>query len=290
MNDIINISSYKFVNLAKERLPVLRELFRSKTREWGLKGTILLSEEGINLFLAGTRDQIDTFGELLWGFPEFADMEFKESPSSDKPFTRMLVKIKQEIIAMGVPEVKPADYTAPHLSAEEFKKWYEQGKDMIVLDTRNDYEVRVGTFDDAIELDIKTFRDFPKAIEDLPEEYKDKPVVTFCTGGVRCEKATPVMMEAGFKEVYQLDGGILKYFEECGSDYYHGDCFVFDKRVAVDGELNETPTIQCFSCRNPLTQDQFDKIEDDVCPYCAKSIGGKRALDRNDDAMHVRGE
>lgn len=136
---------------------------------------------------------------------------------------------------------------------------------MIVLDTRNDYEVDVGTFQDAVNLHIHNFHEFPKAIEDLPEEAKNKPIVTFCTGGVRCEKAAQYMLNQGFKEVYQLDGGILNYFAECGADYYEGECFVFDKRITVDPKLQETKTTQCLSCRMPV------RAPLETCGHCGSS-------------------
>lgn len=264
----INLSGYKFHEL--DDLTNLRESLRSFCRSLGLKGTILLSEEGINAFVSGTRDIIDTFKASLTDFG-LPPMEFKESPSTNAPFTRMLVKIKSEIIAMGQPQIKPSRAPAPYVSAKTFKEWIESGKDMIILDTRNDYEWHLGKFKNAVTLDIDHFRAFPDAVSAFPEEWKEKTIVTFCTGGIRCEKAAPFMIAMGFKNVYQLEGGILKYFEECRKDHYEGECFVFDKRVAVNDALEETTTVQCFRCRMPvipeLQSSEKYKINE-YCPSC----------------------
>jgi UPF0176 protein len=272
---IINISAYKFVAIAEAELPVLRTKLKSKAIACDLKGTILLSTEGINLFIAGLRENIDQFIQYLETFPEFQNLPYKESPSTDKPFKRMLVRIKKEIIAFGREEVDPESYTSTHLAPEELKRWYDENKDMIILDTRNDYEVRLGTFENAIDLKIQSFRDFPQAIANLSEEIKQKPVVTFCTGGVRCEKAAPFLEQQGFKEVYQLDGGILNYFEACGGAHYSGECFVFDKRVAVNSQLQETGAIQCYACRSPLDEQQ-QQASSGQCPYCGDGNVGEQ--------------
>lgn len=276
-SDFINISAYRFIGLESARLPQIKEDLLPKAKALDLKGTILLSCEGINLFLAGTEENINLFFIHLNTYPEFKALTKKLSPSSEQPFTRMLVRIKKEIISMGCPEIKPEQQTAPHLDPKIFKKWYQDKKNMLVLDTRNDYEVELGTFDDAIDLNIESFRDFPDAVKQLSDEDKAKPIITFCTGGIRCEKAAQYMLNHGFKEVYQLDGGILNYFEQCGGDHYHGECFVFDKRVAVNSQLQETQTTQCFACRMPLLPDQ----QSDTCMYCQSNPKlGKRAAER----------
>ena len=262
----INVSAYKFVKISASQLPQLKNELLHEAQKHGLKGTILLSEEGINLFLSNTKPELEAFLDLLMQRPEFSDLPCKFSPSSDQPFTRMLVRIKKEIISMGVDSIKPDEFTAPHLEAKQLKQWYDQGKDMVILDTRNDYEIQLGTFENAVNLNIETFRAFPDALNQLPKEYQHKPIVTFCTGGIRCEKAAALMLKKGFKEVYQLNGGILKYFEECGGNHYNGECFVFDKRVAVNHQLQETKTEQCFACRMPLTVDE--QAADARCPHC----------------------
>jgi UPF0176 protein len=183
----------------------------------------------------------------------------------------MLVRLKKEIISMGHDEVKPAKFTGPSIKPTEFKSWLDEGKEIIVLDARNDYEMRTGKFQNAIDLNIKSFRDFPTAAKQLPDELKGTPVVMYCTGGVRCEKASVVLLEEGFNEVYQLEGGILGYFEECGGAHWDGECFVFDKRVGVNPELEETDTVMCFTCREPLLaheQESEAYIEGKSCPYC----------------------
>lgn len=271
--EFINVSAYKFVSLAADALPELRATLKEKAIELQLKGTILLSTEGINCFLAGTREHIDAYKSFLSQWSEFADLWYKESVSSHQPFNRMLVRLKKEIIPLGIASLKPEEETAPYISPEKLKEWYEDGREMIVLDTRNDYEVELGSFDNAVDLNLDHFRHFPDALDQLPEEAKEKPVVTFCTGGIRCEKAAEVMRRKGFKEVYQLHGGILNYFERCGGDHYHGECFVFDRRVALDPDLNETKTKQCYACRMPVNVAQQQAPNE--CPNCgvADKIG-----------------
>lgn len=229
---ILNISAYKFVGL--DRVAERREELLKVCKELRLRGTILLSSEGINLFLAGLPESVRAFVSVLRSDPALADLSTKESYSSTQPFRRMLVRLKKEIIAFGVDGVAPEKKTSPKISPRQLKEWLDDGRPVRMLDTRNIYEYELGTFDGAEHLHIDHFREFPHAIERLPEEAKQQPLVMFCTGGIRCEKAGPMMEQAGFEQVYQLDGGILKYFEECGGKHYHGSCFVFDGRVALD--------------------------------------------------------
>ncbi len=264
----INISGYKFINLVD--LEDLQNNLKAQCQALELKGTILLSPGGINAFLSGTRLAIDSFYEYLptTGLPTIA---FKESTSIEAPFKFMRVKIKSEIVTMGVPDINVAQKPAPSIAPVVFKQWIEEGKEMIILDTRNDYEVQLGSFKNATHLNIKNFRSFPNAAKTLPPDYKNKTIVTFCTGGIRCEKAAPLLISEGFQDVYQLDGGILKYLEECGQSYFEGECFVFDKRIAIDGELQETNTVQCHGCRHPVSeQAQLSPhyIEGKSCPLC----------------------
>jgi len=265
--EILNIATYKFVELNEDDLPELREHYREQTRAWGLKGTILLTPEGINCFIAGLPEDIEKLKNLLNEHEAFQGLNYKESYSTHQPFRRMLVKIKKEIIAFGLDDIKPEKQTVSYVSPKAFHKWYQEDKDMIVLDIRNDYEYKTGTFEKALDLGLKHFRNFPAAIKNLPDEMKKKPVVTFCTGGIRCEKAAEYMRQQGFEDVYQLEGGILNYFEKCGGDYYHGECFVFDKRVALTKENKESDTVQCFGCRNPLTSHEQTNWPD-ACPHC----------------------
>lgn len=232
--DHVNISGYKFSNLTN--LEDLQAQLKANCLSLDMKGSILLSAEGINAFLCGKRESIDSFYRFL-SKKNIPCIEFKESLSQDCPFDRMLVKIKPEIIPMGIPEISPFCQPAPTLSPQTFKYWQDQGKEMVILDTRNDYEVQLGKFKNAIDLNIHHFRTFPKAANFLPEEYKNKTIVTYCTGGIRCEKAAPYLIKQGFKDVYQLEGGILNYFEQCGDEHFEGECFVFDKRTALNSKL-----------------------------------------------------
>lgn len=265
----VNISAYKFAEL--DELERRRHELRAVVDEHQLRGTVLLSPEGINLFIAGLRPGIEALLKHLRLDPALADLTPKESFSDHQPFSRMLIKIKQEIIAFGVDGVNPIHRTSPKLPATELKKWLDEGRKVHLLDTRNDYEVEVGTFHNAIPARVDNFRDFPAAVSRLPEEMKNEPIVMFCTGGIRCEKAGPYMEQAGFQQVYQLDGGILKYFEDCGGDHYDGDCFVFDQRVAVDPQLRETQHTQCFVCQAVVSPEDLQKptyVAGQSCPQC----------------------
>ncbi len=272
MSAVTNISTYRFAPLTG--LKVMREELQVSCKAWGLKGTILLSTEGINLFVAGAAESIERLLSRLRAVPGLEDLTPKVSLSDTQPFNRMLVRLKKEIISFGVEAVRPADYTSPKIAPKELKRWLDEGKPVTLLDTRNDYEVKLGTFKGAIDPDIRTFRGFPEAVRKLPDELKDQPVVMFCTGGIRCEKAGPFMEMEGFRQIYQLDGGILRYFEECGGDHYEGDCFVFDQRVGVDPALCESDHAVCFACLAPLDRtDQEDPryVQGRSCPHCFKS-------------------
>ncbi|MBD3675020.1 MAG: sulfurtransferase [Planctomycetaceae bacterium] len=268
---IVNIAAYKFVPL--DDLESRREHFKSRCDELKLRGTILLSPEGINCFLAGSRESIDEFLHELRAEDCFGDLEVKESFSDRQPFNRMLVRLKKEIIAFGIEEASPLKRTSPKLSPAELKQWLDEGRPVTLLDTRNDYEVKLGTFENAVDLDLDHFRNFPQAIEKLPPEAKEQPMVMFCTGGIRCEKAGPFMEQRGYKNVYQLEGGILKYFEEIGGAHWNGECFVFDQRVGLDPNLKETETTQCFACQMPLSAEEQESekyVPGQSCPYCFK--------------------
>lgn len=271
--EIVNYSAYRFTPFEEDALVPLRDRLRVLTAELGLRGTILLATEGINLFVAGPRPAAETLLAELRALPGLADLAPKESLSTERPFNRMLVKIKKEIIAFGVEGIDPARAPAPRLDARTLKQWLDEGRPVTLLDTRNDYEVKLGTFKNALVPHIDHFRDFPAAVAKLPPELKHQPVVTFCTGGIRCEKAAPLLAREGFEQIFQLEGGILKYFEECGGAHYEGECFVFDRRVGVDPQLRETDSVLCFNCQTPLTlAEQQDPryVPDISCPHCAK--------------------
>ena len=228
MQAVLHIAGYKFITLSN--LESMQALFLTRCQELNLKGTVVLSVEGINIMLSGCDEAIDSFKSLLKTFAEFADIKFKEARADFIPFKRMFVKIKNELVP-GIPGIDPTSYTSPTIQPHELKAWYEQKRDFVIVDTRNDYEYQEGSFEGAINLNIETFRAFPEAMQKLDPAIKEKPVVVFCTGGIRCEKAAPIAENLGFKEVYQLDGGILNYFKECGQAHYTGTCFVFDERV-----------------------------------------------------------
>lgn len=243
MNTILNISAYKFVALPDAE--ALRATLLERTLRLQLKGTILLAGEGINLFLAGTRDAVRGFVVELQADVRFADLAPKESWSAHQPFKKMLVKVKNEIIRMNHPAIAPAAGRAPAVDAQTVKRWLDAGVDdagrtVVTLDTRNAFEVDHGTFAGAIDWRINKFTEFPQALLDHQGELQDKTVVSFCTGGIRCEKAAILMREAGLAHVYQLEGGILKYFEETDGAHYQGSCFVFDERLALDADLCAT--------------------------------------------------
>ena len=273
-NCFVNIAAYKFVtfNDTAEKRP----LFLAFCKEHNLRGTIILSPEGINLFLAGKRIDIDAFLVWLRADARFADLETKESFSEHQPFNRMLVKLKAEIITMKHPLIKPEEGRAPFVEAKTLKRWLDQGHDdngkpVVMVDTRNAFEVDVGTFDNTIDYRITKFTEFPQVIADHKDELNDKTVVTFCTGGIRCEKAAIHMQNIGYESVYQLEGGILKYFEEVGGAHYTGDCFVFDYRTALNPQLQETATAQCFGCRavvTPREQLSPSYVPGKTCPHC----------------------
>ena len=278
----VHCTAYQFAKMTDKQVEIYRQEMKAKAKSLGMLGTILLGSEGMNFFLSGSDEAVLAMVAYFESTSEFQNMPYKISFSDEQPYTRMLVRIKNEIVTMGRLEVDPLTMEAPYLDAETLDQWYAEGKDMIILDTRNDYEIALGKFEGAIDFDIKSFRDFPEAVEAMDESMKDKTIVTYCTGGIRCEKAAPFMKAAGFKNVYQLDGGILRYLETRGQSHWEGECFVFDKRVAVGADLNETETIQCFACRMPLPKEkQTQPLAEMVCPYCAGNPTlGKRAAEK----------
>lgn len=237
---ILNISAYRFVSL--DNLPLLRERMLAQCHALALKGTILLAPEGINLFLAGPRDAIDSFMNWLREDTRFAGMEGKESLSEEVPFKRMRVRLKKEIITLRHPTLRPEGGRAPAVDAVTLKRWLDQGhddegRDLVLLDTRNAYETDVGMFPQAVDYRIASFTELPSAVAADHSRYTDKTIVSYCTGGIRCEKFALYMQDIGMERVFQLEGGILKYFEEAGGAHWQGDCFVFDERGAVDKTL-----------------------------------------------------
>ena len=231
-----NIAAYKFISISEKELPALCKELKQLGVKLSLKGTILLSTEGINLFLAGEGESINDFTCYLSSYPMFKDLFYKYSYSSYIPFKKLVVKIRQEIVTFNQNNIQPEEFTAPYIDPETLREWLKSQKEVVLLDTRNDFEYELGTFDQAIHLNIKNFRDFPEAIEKAQLNI-EKPIVTFCTGGIRCEKAAAYLLQQGYKEVYQLHGGILNYFGQCGGDFYQGNCFVFDDRTTLNSKL-----------------------------------------------------
>ena len=270
-NIVVNIAGYKFEPLDN---PIdLVSNYQRKCDELLLKGSMLISKNGINFSLAGTQQATDEIVAFLEEDKRFLNIPLKVTYSDEQPFRRMKVRLKKEIISLGRKDINPRKLTGERISPQDLKNILDNNEDVLVLDTRNEYETRVGKFKNAIDLNLDTFRDFPKAIETLPEEYKDKQIVMYCTGGIRCEKASAVMMNAGFADVKQLEGGVLDYFKETGGAYWEGDCFVFDERVALDTKLNETEYIYCYICREPLSAEEKASPDfriNEYCPYCIK--------------------
>ena len=241
MPAVLNISAYLFTPI-DDRAQLRPRLFEAAQAR-GLRGTVLLAEEGINLFLAGEAEQVRGFVADLRADPRFAALEPKESWSEHQPFRRLLVKLKREIIRMDHPAIRPAAGRAPAVDAHTLRRWLDQGHDdagrpVAMLDTRNAFEADYGSFDGAIDWRIGKFSEFPQAVQAHRAELEGKTIVSFCTGGIRCEKAAIYMHELGLTNVLQLEGGILKYFEEVGGAHYHGDCFVFDGREALAPDLS----------------------------------------------------
>ncbi|GAA4420923.1 sulfurtransferase [Acidovorax lacteus] len=244
MTAVLNVSCYKFVALPDAQ--ALRPVLLARAQDLALKGTVLLAEEGINFFLAGTAEAVRSFVDGLRADPRFADLDAKESWSEHVPFKRMLVKIKREIIRMDHPTIRPAAGRAPSVAPATLRRWLDQGHDdegrpVVTLDTRNAFEVDCGSFAGAVDWRIHKFTEFPQALRAHKADLMDKTVVSFCTGGIRCEKAAILMREEGLPHVYQLEGGILRYFEQTDGAHYQGGCFVFDEREVLAPSLEPAP-------------------------------------------------
>ena len=231
----------------------LRAPLQEKCDALGITGSLLLAGEGINGTIAGTRQGIDAILLYLRALPGCDTLEHKESTASLPPFPRMKVKLKKEIVTMGQPDVNPIARVGHYVEAKDWNDLISS-PDVAVIDTRNDYEVGIGTFKGAIDPQTKSFRDFPKWWEDNKDRFHNKRIAMFCTGGIRCEKSTNYLLGEGVEEVYHLKGGILKYLEEVPEkdSTWEGDCFVFDARVSVGHGLKEGPHQLCYACRRPL--------------------------------------
>jgi len=244
MGPILNVSAYRFEPV--QDTAALQAAILQRSREAGLKGTVLIAEEGLNLALAGLVQPLRAFLQWLQSDPRFANLPLKESFSAEVPFGKLLVKVKREIIRMNRPAIRPAAGRAPAVTAHTLARWLAQGRcdegrPVVLLDTRNAFEVDEGAFEGAIDWRLGKFSDFPAALEAHVGELRDKTVVSYCTGGIRCEKAALVMQDAGLTHVHQLEGGVLRYFEDTGhAPGWRGDCVVFDDRGALRNDLSPT--------------------------------------------------
>lgn len=274
------VSFYRFLDL--EDPQELRSSLQWLCDEKGLVGTILLAEEGVNGTLAGSREAVEAvFAWLSDTLALEEPIEARWTEAAEAPFRRMRVRLKKEIVTLGRPDIRPQRSTGRHVSPE---KWNEiiENAETLVIDTRNHYEIEVGTFPNAVDPGTDNFRQFPKFAEQLAEADKDRPLAMFCTGGIRCEKATALMLELGFRDVCQLRGGILNYLEQVAEEdqRWNGECFVFDSRVAVDRDLAEGGYVQCHACRRPLSSEDLqsrDYREGVSCPRCISDLDEERA-------------
>ena len=263
---------YKFVAL--DDYAEIREPLLTLCRENGIRGTLLLAAEGINGTIAGSREGIDTVLDALRRDPRLVDLEHKESIHDKPPFLRMKVKLKKEIVTLGVEGIDPNRRVGTYVNPQDWDA-VAQAEDVTLIDTRNDYECAVGSFRGAIDPGITNFRDFPRWVRENLDPGENPRVAMFCTGGIRCEKASAYLLEQGFQEVYHLRGGILKYLEEVPqeSSSWEGECFVFDDRVAVDHGLRRGSYDQCHACRHPITD------EDKTSPLFEKGVSCPRCHD-----------
>ena len=268
----------KFSDYKKLQDP-LRKICNSE----GIKGSLLIAYEGINGTISGSRSGIDAVLKHIRSMPGCSNLEHKESFASEIPFKRMKVKLKKEIVTMGQPHIDPTLNVGNYIEPSDWNNLISQD-DVIVIDTRNDYEVAIGSFDGAIDPETKSFGEFPEWWEENRSKYQDKRVAMFCTGGIRCEKSTNFLLNEGVKDVYHLKGGILKYLEEVPekNSKWNGECFVFDSRVSVKHGLEEGIYNLCYACRMPLAPDDFKKEEFE------KGVSCHLCIDSNDDERKER--
>ena len=274
MSQYVVAALYRFVTLDDYR--TMREPLLDVCREQGVKGTLLLAAEGINGTIAGTREGIDTVLHYLRADSRLTALEHKESLDERMPFYRMKVKLKKEIVTMGVSDIDPNRVVGTYVKPRDWNDLIND-PDVLLIDTRNDYECEIGTFRGAVNPHTESFREFPGYVREHLDPGKQKKVAMFCTGGIRCEKASAFMLQEGFEEVYHLQGGILKYLEEVPhkDSAWEGECYVFDNRVAVNHNLDKGSYDLCYGCRLPITE--ADKASNKYrpgisCPRCADSL------------------
>ncbi|MBO7922398.1 rhodanese-related sulfurtransferase [Alteromonas sp. K632G] len=270
MSKYIVCAMYKFVAL--ENFEAMRQPLLTAMESNGIKGTLLLASEGINGTVSGTREGIDGLLQYLNADERINPISCKESLHEEQPFYRTKVKLKKEIVTMGVEGIDPRKTVGTYVKPSDWNALISD-PDVTVIDTRNGYEIEIGTFKHAIDPKTETFREFPEYVAKTLSPEKNKKVAMFCTGGIRCEKSTAYLKEQGFDEVYHLEGGILQYLEDVPKEesLWEGDCFVFDNRVAVNHDLEKSDYHQCYACRLPITDEdmQSEKYEPGVsCPHC----------------------
>lgn len=277
---IVVAALYKFVTLedyVERREPLLTVMLDNE-----VKGTLLLAQEGINGTIAGSRAGIDAVLAFLKADSHLVDLEHKESYCDEQPFYRTKVKLKKEIVTLGVPGVDPNKKVGTYVDPKDWNALISD-PDVVLIDTRNDYEVGIGTFTNAVDPKTKSFREFPQYVRQNFDPSRHKKVAMFCTGGIRCEKASSFMLNEGFEEVYHLKGGILKYLEEVPQEdsLWQGDCFVFDNRVTVRHDLSEGEYDQCHACRTPISaadRESEHYVPGISCPHCWDSLPEKTRI------------
>ncbi|TRX56335.1 rhodanese-related sulfurtransferase [Thalassomonas sp. M1454] len=281
MSNIVVSALYKFVTL--ENFEQLRNPIHNTMQENNVKGTLLLAKEGINGTIAGSRQGIDNVLAFLKSDERLSELSHKESFTQEPPFKRCKVKLKKEIVTMGVEGIDPKQVVGTYVKPQDWNALISD-PEVLLVDTRNDYEIEIGTFKHAVNPNTETFREFPQYVKDNLDPAKHKKVAMFCTGGIRCEKSTAYMKEQGFEEVYHLEGGILKYLEEVPEEntLWQGDCFVFDDRVAVDHSLEKGKYDQCHACRMPITE------KEKQLPEYEKGVSCHRCINKVTDQQRAR--
>jgi UPF0176 protein len=278
MADIVVAALYHFAPLPD--FHELREPLLAQCREQDIRGTLLLAEEGINGTISGSRAGVDAVLAYIRADARLAGLEHKESISDRHPFRRMKVKLKKEIVTLGVPGVDPNRIVGTYVEPEDWNALISD-PEVVVIDTRNDYEVAIGTFRNAVDPKTASFREFPQFVREHYDPQRHRKVAMFCTGGIRCEKASSFMRAEGFPEVYHLKGGILKYLEKVRPEdsLWEGECFVFDHRVGVTHGLGEGEVEMCFGCGHPVKPEERElpAYEHGVsCPHCAATLGDEK--------------
>ena len=281
MNSYLTAAFYKFFDFPDFESFQATLLAQCEARE--IHGTILLAHEGINGTIAGNPEKVRDLLAFLRSDPRMADLQHKEAYATEPPFHRMKVRLKKEIVTLGQPSVKPSELTGEYVKPEDWNALISD-PDVILIDTRNDYEVALGTFENALDPATKAFRELPEKLKSIPELTPDKKVAMFCTGGIRCEKSTAYLREQGFERVYHLEGGILKYLETVPKQdsLWRGECFVFDERVSVDHDLKPGHYELCRACRHPISE------EDKSSPHFQEGVACPRCFDQTNEAQRRR--